>query len=126
MIAVTLIAFALILGYFVAVGLSMMVTFGITKAAPGFVVKDLRLRSGYKFFQDLGWLVFATAGGYLSAVVAEPTLRPWLVGMLLAGVLVVVLWSNTWEVRQRGLGHQFLMSVLSVVGVGAGYYLALQ
>lgn len=126
MIAGTLIAVALILGYLVAVGLSMMVAFGITKAAPNFVVKDFRLKTAYKLVQELVWLLGVTAGAYLSALVAGTIMRPWLVGTLLASVLVIVPWTNTWEARQRGLGHQFLMSLLAVAGVVAGYYLALR
>jgi hypothetical protein len=125
MIAGTLIAFAIALGYLVAVGLSMMATFGITKSAPGFVAKDLRLRTRYKLVQQMLWLVCVTVGASLSAVVSEPVLHPWLVGTLLAVILVAVPWTNTWETRQRGLGQQLLMSLVSVAGVAAGYYLVM-
>ena len=126
MITATLTALALILGYLVAVGLSMAVTFSVARAAPAFLVKDHLLKTGYKLFQALVWLVAVTAGSYLSALAAEVVMRPWLVGGLLAALLVFILWANTWEVRQRGLGHQLLMTTSTLVGVGAGYYLALR
>jgi len=125
MITGTLIVLALLLGYLVAVGLSMAVTFGVTRAAPEFVANDHMLKTGYKFFQAVDWTACVIVGSYLSALVASITIRPWFVGGLLAALLVLVLWSNTWEMRQRGLGHQLLMSVATVAGVGAGYYLAL-
>jgi hypothetical protein len=53
-------------------------------------------------------------------------MRSWLIGGLLAALLILVLWTNTWEMRQRGLGYQLLMSAVTVAGVGAGSYLALR
>lgn len=126
MITATLTALALILGYLVAVGLSMAVTFSVAKVAPSFMVKDHLLKTGYKLFQALVWLVAVTVGSSLSALVAEVMMRPWLVEGLLAALLVSVLWANTWEVRQRGLGHQLLMTAFTIAGVGTGYYLALR
>ena len=125
MLSATLIAVALILGYLVAVGLSMMVFFGVARTAPQFVVKGHLVRTRYKLLEELVWLVCVTAGSYLSALVAELTMRPMLVGGLLALILILVLWANRWETRQRGLGHQLLMSAVSAAGVAAGYYLAL-
>lgn len=124
MITGTLIAVALIFGYLVAVGLSMMATFGITKTAPGFVVKDFRLKNRYKLAQQMVWLVCVTTGAALSAVVSAPAMHPWFVGALLAVLFVAVPWTNPWETRQRGLGQQLVMSIVSVAGVAAGYYLA--
>lgn len=126
MITATLIALALTLGYLVAVGLSLAITFSVAKAAPAFIVKDHLLKTGYKLFQALVWLVAVAVGSYLSALAAEAVMRPWLVGGLLAVLLVFVLWANTWEARQRGLGHQLLMTILTLVGVSTGYYLALR
>jgi hypothetical protein len=34
-----------------------------------------------------------------------------------------MLWINTWEARQRGIAHQLLMSVVSLLGVAAGFKL---
>jgi hypothetical protein len=126
MITAMLIAVSLTTGYLVALGLSMATTFGITKSAPNLVLKDFRLKGGYKLLQEVAWLACVTVGAYLSAVVATPTMHPIFTGTLLAGVLVVVPWTNAWETWQKGLGHQLLMSVLSIAGVGVGYYLALR
>ena len=125
MITASLIAVALIVGYLVTVGLSMIATFGIGKASPGFVVRDYQLRTGYKFFNELVWLVCVIAGSYLSAAVAESA-HPWFVGAVLAGILVFVPWTNPWETRQRGLAHQMLLNLLSVAGVAVGYALRLR
>jgi hypothetical protein len=122
MINTVLIAFALILGYSVAVGLLMIVAFGVAWKAPGFVVKDYRIRKRYKVTEELAWLLCATAGGYVAATVSGRT-WPWLVGGLLATGMIVILWRNHWEMRQRGILHQMLMSVISVVGVAAGFVL---
>jgi uncharacterized membrane protein YfcA len=122
MITVFLIAASLALGYAVAVGLSMAATFGITAASAGFVVREHRIRPAYKLVQELLWLMCATAGGYVTAGVSGVTM-PWFSGALLAGIMIVVLWTNTWEMRQRGPVHQLLMSVVSVAGVAAGYIL---
>lgn len=123
MITGTFVVVALIVGYVVAVGLSMMATFGITRVAPAFVMQDHLLKPRYRLFQELVWLVCVTAGGYLAAWVAELTMHPLLVGILLAGVLVTILWANTWEMAQRGLGHQIVMSLVSIAGVCAGFVL---
>lgn len=126
MITGTLFLFALILGYIVTVGLSMMLTFGIAQAAPTFVVKDHLLKTGYRIFQEMVWLLCVTVGGYVSASVAQSTMHPWFVCVILAGILAGTPWTNTWEVAQRGLGHQIVMSVASVAGVVAGYILRLR
>jgi hypothetical protein len=122
MITAVLIASALALGYAVAVGLSMAATFGITAASPSFVIKEHRIRQGYKLVHDLLWLVCATAGGFVTASVSGGTM-PWFSGALLAGAMIFVLWTNTWEMRQRGAVHQILMSLVSAAGVAAGYML---
>jgi uncharacterized membrane protein YfcA len=122
MITAVLVAAALALGYGVAVGLSMAVTFGITLAGPAFVAREHRIRPVYKLIQELLWLACATAGGYVAAAVSGATM-PWLSGTLLAGIMIIVLWTNTWEMRQRGPVHQVLMSAASIAGVAAGYIL---
>jgi|SRR5580704_11034490 hypothetical protein len=124
MITASYIALALFLGYVVTVGLSMAATFGITAASRDFVLKNYRIRTGYKYAQDAVWLVCAGVGGYVTAVVNGPS-HPWLVGPALVTILLGVLWMNAWEMRQRGLGHQISLSVASAVGVAAGFLLHL-
>jgi hypothetical protein len=124
MITASYITLALFLGYVVAVGLSMAATFGITAASRSFVSKDHRITTRYKYAQDGVWLVCATAGGYVAAVLNGPS-HSLLVGTALAAILIGVLWVNAWEMRQRGLGHQISMSLVSVAGVAAGFFLHL-
>ncbi|GGA54110.1 hypothetical protein GCM10011507_01650 [Edaphobacter acidisoli] len=126
MITGTFVLIALILGYSVVVGLSMLATFSITKAAPAFVAQEHLLNPGYRILQEFMWLVCSLVGGYVSAWVTGPAVHPLLVGAALAGVLVAVLWSNTWEVAQRGLGHQIVMTIVTIIGVAAGFALRLR
>jgi hypothetical protein len=123
-IAASFIALALFVGYVVAVGLAMAATFGITAASRNFVAKDNRIRTPYKYLQEAVWLVCTTAGGYAAALVNGLTYR-WVVGPGLVLILVGVLWLNAWEMRQRGLGHQISMTLVSVVGVTTGFLLCL-
>jgi hypothetical protein len=124
MLSIIWISAALLAGYLVAVVLSLVVTLGIGSAFPGSVVENYRVRNGYKLLQDGIWLVCATAAGYVTALVADEK-PPLLVGGLLAGILVGVLWANSWESRQRGMAHQILISVASVAGVTIGFLLKL-
>ena len=119
------IALALFLGYAVAVALSMAATFGITAVSPNFVSKNNRINRGYKYTQDAVWLVCAMAGGYVASLVNGES-HSWLVGSGLVAILVAVLWMNAWEMRQRGLGHQLVMSFVSAVGVAIGFSLHLR
>jgi len=119
------IALALFLGYAVAVALSMAVTFGITAVSPGFVSKNNRIRREYKFVQDAVWLICAMAGGYVAALVNGES-HSWLVGSALVAILVLVLWMNVWEMRQRGLGHQLVMTAAAAVGVTVGFMIHLR
>jgi hypothetical protein len=123
MITGTLILVAVLLGYGMAVGCSLVATFGLASASPEFVVRDHRITAGYKRVQALIWLVSAAAGGFVACAVAQGA-REWAVGGLLAASLIGMLWFNAWEARQRGMAHQILMSLVSIVGVVAGYGLA--
>jgi hypothetical protein len=60
----------------------------------------------------------------VAALINGPS-HPWLVGAALVAILVGVLWRNAWEMRQRGLGHQISMSLVSAVGVATGFFLHL-
>jgi uncharacterized membrane protein YfcA len=124
-ITLSFIALALFLGYAVAVALSMAATFGITAVSSSFVSKNNRINRGYKFTQDAVWLVCAMAGGYVAALVNGAS-HSWLVGSGLVAILVAVLWMNAWEMRQRGLGHQLVMSAASAAGVAIGFMLHLR
>jgi hypothetical protein len=124
-ITLSYVALALFLGYTVAVALSMAATFGITAVSRDFVSKNYRIRPGYKLAQDGVWLVCAAAGGYVAALVNGES-HSWLVGPALAAIFVAVLWTNVWEMRQRGLGHQLAMSAASAVGVAVGFMIHLR
>ena len=123
MITGTWIAVALLLGYTVTVAGVLAVTFGLTSSSPAFVVSGHHLSSGYKRVHILIWFLCVTAGASVTCVVAQGT-QPWFTGCALAAIFIAMLWMNTWEARQRGLGHQILMSVTSVAGVIVGYELA--
>ena|ERR1700761_7108282 len=124
-ITLSYVALALFLGYAVAVALSMAATFGITAVSSNFVVKDNRIKRGYKYTQDAVWLVCATTGGYVASLVNRES-HAWLVGSGLVAVLITVLWMNAWEMRQRGLGHQLVMSIVSAIGVAVGFVIHLR
>jgi hypothetical protein len=124
-ITLSYVALALFLGYAVAVALSMAATFGITAVSSDFVAKDNRIKRGYKYAQDAVWLVCATAGGYVASLVNGES-HAWLVGAGLVAVLITVLWMNAWEMRQRGLGHQLVMSIVSAIGVAVGFVIHLR
>ncbi len=123
MITGTLILVALVLGYAMTVGCSLVATFGLASASPDFVARNHRITAGYKRVQALIWGACATAGGFVTCAVAQGA-REWQVGTLLAASLVGMLWLNTWEARQRGMAHQILMSLVSLLGVLAGFGLA--
>jgi hypothetical protein len=124
-ITLSYIALALFLGYAVAVALAMAATFGITAMSRDFVSKNYRISRGYKYTQDAVWLVCAMAGGYVASLVNGES-HDWLVGSGLVFILIAVLWMNVWEMRQRGLGHQLVMSFVSAVGVAIGFVLHLR
>jgi hypothetical protein len=122
MITGSLIALALLLGYTVTVACSLAATFWLTSSSPAFVVKNHLISVGYKRIQTVIWLLCVTVGAAVTCVVAHGT-QPWVTGGMLAAILIAMLWRNTWEARQRGMGHQILMSVASIAGVVAGYLL---
>lgn len=123
MITGTLILVALVLGYAMTVGCSLVATFGLASASPDFVARNHRITAGYKRVQALIWGACATAGGFVTCAVAQGT-REFEVAALLIASLIGMLWFNTWEARQRGMAHQILMSLVSILGVIGGYWLA--
>jgi hypothetical protein len=126
MITAAFLLLAIVLGYLVTVGLSMAATFAMTTASPDLVARDYRITPRYKFLQDGVWLVCTTVGAYITALVLGRDHSPWIGGLALMLVLIGVLWMNAWEMRQRGVGHQILMSIATVVGVSAGFFLRLR
>jgi hypothetical protein len=126
MITGSFLLLALVIGYLVTVGLSMAATFGITATSPDLVAQDHQITQRYKFIQDGVWLVCTTGGAYVTALILGRDHSPWLGGAALGAVLVGVLWRNAWERRQRGIGHQILISAATVIGVGAGFFLRLR
>ncbi len=119
------ITFSLILGYTVFAGLLLVTVFGLAPRAPGFVMKEYRIRTQYKVAEELVWLACAIAGGYTVAWFSAGAM-PWLTGGLLAGIIILILWTNLGETQQRGILHQTLMSAISVAGVVAGFTLRLR
>jgi hypothetical protein len=124
MISGTIILVAVLLGYAMAVGCSLVATFGLASASPNFVARDHRITAGYKRVQALIWLACVTAGGFVTCGVAQQGGSPFAAAVLLSGLLIGMLWFNTWEARQRGMAHQILMSVVSLGGVFVGFWLA--
>ncbi len=122
MLSLIVITAALAAGYLIAVGLSLITTFGIGSAFPGLVMENYHVRGRYKLLQDGIWLICTAVAGYVTSLIADGK-SPLLVGGLLTGILVAVVWINNWEVRQRGMAHQILMSVAAVAGVTIGFLL---
>lgn len=120
------VSIGLALGYCLVVVMSLMATMGIASAARGFVVRNFCLRPAYKLTMGVFWTGAAAAAGFVAAVVAGPGMVGWLTGAALAGLLILVLWTNTWEARQRGLPHQILLTFLTCAGVLGGVYLRLR
>jgi hypothetical protein len=113
---------ALLLGYATTVALSLACAFGIASLSHDFVVKDFRLTGRYRFAQDLLWLPCTMVGGYIASWVGAQV-NQWVLGGALIAVIVGVLWSNVWEMRQRGVPHQIAMTLISVAGVVLGFLL---
>jgi len=124
MITLTLLASALLLGYVVAVGLTFALTMGITPVAPAMVTRESYLTGTYKLLQDLLWLLCSAAGAYAAGLLAGGVM-PWVLQASLAAILIAMMWRNDAEIRQRGLGHTILSTVLVLTGVLVGYRLAL-
>ena len=125
MISASLITVSLILGYVIAVGLSMVFVFGVVRMMPSLVHQDHRLRGIYLLLQDCMWFVCAALAGYASSWIAAESSSPWVGASLLGAVLVWAMWRNTEEVMQRGLIHMLLASACACAGVAVGFSLHL-
>jgi hypothetical protein len=116
------IAAAVLVGYGVAVGCLLLATFALTSTSPRMVLQEHRITNRYKWMQSLIWLGCSAIGGFVTCAVALGT-SSLVVEALLGAALISMLWINTWEARQRGIAHQLLMSVVSLLGVAAGFKL---
>lgn len=120
MLSVSLLVVALVFGYVAVIALMLASTFAIVGLRPALAVENYRLRSPYKLFQDLLWLLFSCIGGYLVAWVATGA-NPLLAAALLAVIFIRTLWLNHGEAEQNGLIHVLVSSSCIVVGAVAGY-----
>lgn len=125
MITGIFLSIALLFGYATTVVLSMASTFAITSISQSFVVKNFMIRKRYKLLQDLLWLPWTVAGGYVTSWVGGG-LNQWMTGAALIVVLVGVLWFNAWEMRQRGVPHQVAISLITIAGVVVGFMIRIQ
>ncbi len=113
----------LALGYVLVVVCALAATIGIAAAAPRFVVRDHYLRPGYKLLHEAAWTAASLGGGFLAAAAVGSRPLAWSAGAGLIAALLLILWTNSWEARQRGLPHQILITVLTCAGVAGGVFL---
>ena len=125
MITAIFLSIALLLGYATTVILSMAATFGITSISKSFVVRDFKIRWRYKLLQDLLWLPCAIAGGFVASFIGAG-ISQWITGAAFIAVLASILWTNAWEMRQRGIPHQVAMTLISVAGTVIGFMLRIR
>ena len=122
MIGYALLGLSVLAGYCVTVLCALVGTMGLASAAPRFVIADHRVRGSYKLTHEAMWLLCVVLGGLVTARVGMG-MSQWRQEVALAGALLVMLWRNTWEARQRGTAHQILISLLTVAGVLIGFSL---
>jgi len=125
MLTVSLIVVSVILGYLLAVALSMVTIFVVARQWPGFAVRDHRMRNLYLLLQDALWLPSGAAGGYAASWLVADSF-PWLAATVLAATVIAAMWLNTEEVMQRGLVHMLLANACFATGVGVGFALHLR
>ncbi len=122
MLSYAIIGLAILVGYMVTVGTALVATIGIASGAPNFTVSGYRVRNSYKVLHESIWFVCAMLGGFVASM-ADMGVYVWKAELGLSAALLIMLWRNTWEARQRGTAHQILISLLTVAGVLAGYAL---
>ncbi len=120
MIEYAILGLSVLSGYCMTVACALLGTMGIASAAPGFVVANHRVRGSYKLTHEAMWFFCVIIGGFVTARVGLG-MSQWRQEVGLIGVLVLMLWRNTWEARQRGTAHQILISLLTVAGVLVGF-----
>ena len=109
-------------GYVVVVATSLLGTLALSMSFPKFAVSNHRIRSQYKLVHELIWMTCTITGAYVTAMIAK-AVHPYLTELALTAALIGILWWNSWEAKQRGIAHQILITILTVVGVSAGYLL---
>ncbi|MDE1177864.1 MAG: hypothetical protein PW789_14895 [Edaphobacter sp.] len=124
MLSAALILVSFLMGYIVVVSLIAFSNFVIPTYLRTFAVRNNQLSTGYKLLQDLLWLVCSLIGGYI-VVAGSIEARPRITAILLAVALLIVMWRNMSEVRQRGLFHMMLSSLGIIIGVAGAYLLQL-
>lgn len=107
-------------GYCVTIACALMGTMWIASVAPHFVIADHRVRGTYKLTHEALWFCCVTLGGFVTAKVGMG-MAQWSQQIALAAILLLMLWRNTWEARQRGTVHQLLISLLTLFGVMIGF-----
>ena len=120
MIEYAVLGLSVLAGYCMTVACALIGTMGIASAAPRFVVANHRVREPYKLTHEAMWLFCVIVGGFVTARVGLG-MSQWRQEIGLVGALILILWRNTWEARQRGLAHQILISCLTVAGVLIGF-----
>ncbi len=121
MIGFAILGLSVLAGYCVTIASALAGTMGVASAAPRFVIADHRVRGSYKWAHEAMWFCCVMLGGFVTARVGMG-LSEWQQELGLTGVLLLMLWRNTWEARQRGLAHQILISLLTVAGVLVGFW----
>ena len=120
MIGYAILGLSVLVGYCMTVLCALVGTMSIASAAPRFVIANYRVRSTYKFTHEVMWFFCVVIGGFVTARVGLG-MSEWRQEIGLCVVLLVMLWRNTWEARQRGMVHQILISVLTIAGVLVGF-----
>ena len=120
MIGFAILGLSVLAGYCMTVVCALVGTMGIASAVPRFVIADHRVRSSYKWTHEAMWFCCVVIGGFVTAKLGLG-MSEWRQEIGLAGFLLVMLWRNTWEARQRGTAHQILISLLTMAGVWTGF-----
>ena len=120
MIGFAVLGLSVLAGYCVTIACALAGTMSIGLAAPHFVIANHRVRGSYKWAHEGLWLCCVILGGFVTARVGMG-MSQWQQEIGLAGALLLMLWRNTWEARQRGIAHQILITLLTVAGVLVGF-----
>ncbi len=120
MIGYAILGLSVLAGYCTSVICALIGTMGIASASPRFVIANHRVRSSYKVTHELMWFGCVLIGGFVTARVGLG-MSQWRQELGLISVLLIMLWRNTWEARQRGTAHQILISLLTIAGVMVGF-----